>query len=397
MATAKRAVALFLLLATAAALIAPSAAQCASQTFAGGATYARCASLPRLGASLHWTYRPAEAAVDVAFRAPLASSGWVAWGLNPAGARMVGTQALVAVVDGAGSVAAFQSRIDSYRPSMQRGELSFNVSRLSAAVSGGVVSVFATIRPPNNATRVSHVWQASTALASGVPAGHPLSGDNVLSLGTLDFLSGDNVLSLGTLDFLSGDSVASGTNVNRRRNVHGILNGVSWGVLMPLGVVIARYVRVFESADPAWFYLHVACQCSAYVLGVAGWGTGLKLGSDSQGIQYSKHRVIGIVLFSLATLQVFALFLRPNKDHKRRIYWNVYHHLVGYSIIVLSVINIFEGFEILDREKNWRTAYIGVISAIAGVAVILEVLTWFIVIRRRRSTAARKGTNNGTA
>ena len=73
---------------------------------------------------------------------------------------------------------------------------------------------------------------------------------------------------------------------------------------MPLGVVIARYMRVFERANPAWFYLHVTCQCSAYVLGVAGWGTGLKLGSESAGITHLKHRIIGIVLFSLATLQV---------------------------------------------------------------------------------------------
>lgn len=83
-----------------------------------------------------------------------------------------------------------------------------------------------------------------------------------------------------------------------------MLSVVSWGVLMPLGVIIARYMKVFKSADPAWFYLHAACQTSAYAVGVAGWGTGLKLGSDSVGIQYDTHRNIGIALFSLGTLQV---------------------------------------------------------------------------------------------
>lgn len=80
---------------------------------------------------------------------------------------------------------------------------------------------------------------------------------------------------------------------------------VSWGILMPIGAIVARYMKVFKSADPTWFYLHVACQCSAYIVGVAGWGTGLKLGSDSKGITYDSHRDIGIALFSLATLQVF--------------------------------------------------------------------------------------------
>jgi hypothetical protein len=83
---------------------------------------------------------------------------------------------------------------------------------------------------------------------------------------------------------------------------------VSWGILFPIGVIIARYLRTFESADPAWFYLHVFCQVSAYAIGVAGWGTGLKLGSESQGVQFSVHRNIGIALFCLATVQVICLF-----------------------------------------------------------------------------------------
>lgn len=66
-------------------------------------------------------------------------------------------------------------------------------------------------------------------------------------------------------------------------------------------------MRTFQSADPAWFYLHVSCQCSAYVIGVAGWATGLKLGSESKGITYDVHRNIGIALFCLATLQVMPL------------------------------------------------------------------------------------------
>lgn len=91
--------------------------------------------------------------------------------------------------------------------------------------------------------------------------------------------------------------------------IHGVLNAVSWGLLFPIGVVMARYLRVFPSADPAWFYLHISCQISAYAIGVAGWGTGMKLGSESEGFVAYDHRNIGIALFSMATLQVF---LQPN-------------------------------------------------------------------------------------
>lgn len=67
---------------------------------------------------------------------------------------------------------------------------------------------------------------------------------------------------------------------------------------------MARYVKTFPSADPAWFYLHVGCQLSAYVLGLAGWASGMKLGSESEGITFSFHRNVGITLFCLATIQV---------------------------------------------------------------------------------------------
>lgn len=83
---------------------------------------------------------------------------------------------------------------------------------------------------------------------------------------------------------------------------------MSWGILLPIGASIARHLKVFKSADPAWFYLHVTCQTSAYIVGVVGWGTGLKLGSDSVGIKYNTHRNIGIALFCLGTLQVLHMF-----------------------------------------------------------------------------------------
>jgi hypothetical protein len=85
---------------------------------------------------------------------------------------------------------------------------------------------------------------------------------------------------------------------------HGILNVVGWGILLPIGIMFARYLRQFESADPAWFYLHAFCQTVGYALGVAGWATGLKLGSYSKGVVYSQHRSIGIAIFVFGTLQV---------------------------------------------------------------------------------------------
>ncbi|KAK9138541.1 hypothetical protein Sjap_009135 [Stephania japonica] len=194
-----------------------------------------------------------------------------------------------------------------------------------------------------------------------------------------------------------GDVVDDGGSDSRvkKKNIHGVLNAVSWGVLFPIGAIIARYVRTFESADPAWFYLHASCQVSGYILGVSGWATGLKLGSQSKGVMYSTHRNIGIVLFTLATLQIFALFLRPKQDHKYRVYWNVYHHGVGYAILVLGIINVFKGLKILEPGDKWVTTYITVISVLGGIALFLEIVTWIMVFKRKSNKSTKPYDGNG--
>lgn len=87
---------------------------------------------------------------------------------------------------------------------------------------------------------------------------------------------------------------------------------------------------------------------------------------------------------------MFALLLRPKKDHKYRLYWNVYHHAVGYAVIALSIVNIFEGFDILDPAKKWKRAYIGVLIFLGAVAAILEAFTWFVVLKRKKEEGSDK-------
>jgi short subunit fatty acids transporter len=56
---------------------------------------------------------------------------------------------------------------------------------------------------------------------------------------------------MGSLDFLSGRIKATRSSSTTLKNVHGILNTVSWGMLMHVGAVIARYLKRFESAGPS--------------------------------------------------------------------------------------------------------------------------------------------------
>ncbi|XP_006651129.1 cytochrome b561 and DOMON domain-containing protein At4g12980-like [Oryza brachyantha] len=361
-------------------LAAGAAAQsssCVSATFQGGRAFQQCNALPVLGASLHWTYHAANGTADVAFRAPQQSGGWVAWGINTRGTTMPGSSVFIASQDASGAVSVTTTVLESVSPSLTNGSLSFDVLAPPAAdYAAGVYTIFATIALPNNSTTQNTVWQAGPGNTGSI-APHSTSGANVQSM--------------QRLDFMSGQSTGASNSRLHRRNIHGILNGVSWGILIPLGAMIARYLRVFEAADPAWFYLHITCQLSGYVLGVAGWALGLKLGSESKGVTYGAHRNIGIAIFCLATLQVFALLLRPDKKNKYRFYWNIYHHSVGYSAIVLAAVNIFKGLDILKPASGWKKSYIAILATLAAVALLLEAITWVVVLRRKKSAKQPHG------
>ncbi|KAJ6291462.1 hypothetical protein OIU76_023518 [Salix suchowensis] len=154
---------------------------------------------------------------------------------------------------------------------------------------------------------------------------------------------------------------------------------------MPIGAVIARYLKRFESADPLWFYLHVSCQLLAYILGgLSGFGTGIVLGRRSPGIEHSCHKIMGIVLFCLATAQVFGGLVRPDKDSKYRPFFNWFHFLAGCSTLILSIFNIYKGFDLLHAANFWRLAYSGIILALLLVTLLLEICTrWCLPITKR--------------
>ncbi|KAK1412677.1 hypothetical protein QVD17_34118 [Tagetes erecta] len=357
---------------------------CASQKFTNRILYDRCIDLPELGSYLHWSLDTVKNTVSIVFIAPPASpNGWISWAINPSGDGMVGSQALIGYKGFNGLMVVDTYNVSSYEDII-RGRLDFDVTDIKGENSDGVMRIFAKVDlPENGQTVVNQVWQVGGSVTEGgVPERHEFQPGNLGSKGSLDLLSGE----------ISGGG--DGGSKTKKRNIHGILNAVSWGILFPTGIMIARYLRTFPAADPAWFYIHGSLQVSAYAIGVAGWGTGMKLGSESKGVKYSGHRNIGIALFCLATLQVLAVFLRPKVGHKFRFYWNIYHHGTGYAVIILGILNIFKGLEILSPSSKWKLTYIIIISSLGVIAFVLEAFTWIVVFKRKSVNTSTKP--NGT-
>ncbi|XP_047325130.1 cytochrome b561 and DOMON domain-containing protein At5g47530-like [Impatiens glandulifera] len=345
---------------------------CPPYTFSSNKIYRSCSSLSVLNSFLHWNYNKPNNTVDIAYRhADVTSSQWVSWALNLQNSGMIGAQCLVAYINSNnGSVHVYTSSITDYNTDMSQGALTFNVSNISGEFLEGdqMIIIYATLVLPAGKTTFNQVWQDG-----------PVSGNNLGQHST----TGSNMKSFGTVDF-STEAVSTGGEGSSGRTdkyIHGIINGLSWGVMIPLGAMIARYLKVFKSAVPVWFYIHIICQTLAYIGGVVGLVTGLNL-DGKQGNDF--HKTIGVTLVVLGTLQVFALLLRPNKDHKYRFYWNLYHWGCGYATIILSIINIFYGIELLNPGKAWKLAYMGILILFGIMAMFLEVYTWIMVLAERK-------------
>ncbi|RWW71944.1 hypothetical protein BHE74_00020266 [Ensete ventricosum] len=76
-----------------------------------------------------------------------------------------------------------------------------------------------------------------------------------------------------------------------------------------------------------------------------------------------------------------------NKNY--RFYWNIYHHLVGYTVIILGIVNVFEGLDILGVDHKWRAGYIIAICILGGIALFLEVATWIVVLKRKSNGSTK--------
>ncbi|XP_021887502.1 cytochrome b561 and DOMON domain-containing protein At5g47530-like [Carica papaya] len=171
-----------------ASFLVSSAENCSTYKFPGNQVFNSCIDLPVLQAHLHWNYIPLTKSIQIAYRASQSITGWIAWGINPTGLGMVGTQALVAFRSSNGSMEAHTTPITSYMPLMQPRNLSFPVSNISAEYANQEMIIFAMLGPLRNRTAFNHTWQAGHSVSSNnIPQIHSTEGPNVESVGTVNF------------------------------------------------------------------------------------------------------------------------------------------------------------------------------------------------------------------
>ncbi|KAJ4796769.1 hypothetical protein LUZ62_048015 [Rhynchospora pubera] len=328
-----------------------------------------CRSLPTLEAKVRLCYynTTPNATLDVVFSVVTPSpNGWAAWGLNAVRAQMVESQVLIAHRNPDKTINVSQAVLtdDTKHGCGIRSGFEPKVYRIDANYfeESRMMIIYSKLGIPQwcDSNRCNHVWQVGPGMNGGSLERHARKLQNFDSRETINMTNHH----------------VSGRRVRALRKAHGILNIAGWGFLLLCGVIAARYFRDFPfNCRRVWFVVHVGLQICGYTIGTAGWAIGLSLQSDHFRT-FRAHRIIGIIIFGLATLQMLAIFLKPKKDDRYRRYWNIYHHFVGYTLLSLIVINIFKGLAILQPPKSWKHTYISLLVLLGSIVLLLEIITW---------------------
>ncbi|KAJ7963770.1 Cytochrome b561 and DOMON domain-containing protein [Quillaja saponaria] len=364
----------------------------------------KCKKLRTLGAEFGWSYNNYNNCIHInvlfGTRVEDYSSSnivWIAWGVNPGNRpTMVGTKAIIGIKQPNNTLLASTYDITQdtklgcrLRPSPDSDlGLEVNYKKMAYDNASNFLTIYAEVILPSpnyQISKLNHVWQVGYHASDDEPQIHPARLQNVDSTEIIDLISGHG-------------TSAGGQHQRYLRVVHGILNMLGWGTLLPIGVIIARYMRVYPIKSERWFSLHLACQISGYILGTAGWALGLWLGHASRYYEFYIHRIFAIFIFTFTTIQMLALQLRPKEKDDYSKYWNLYHHLLGYALLAVIIINIFKGIEITKGDPNWKWAYIAILVFLSAVTLGFEIFTWskFLLHKTRTPNTIQQNVNQSS-
>ena len=183
---------------------------------------------------------------------------------------------------------------------------------------------------------------------------------------------------------------------------HGITMMLSWGLLLPVGVLCARYQRKNEKkmmSMPFWFAMHKFCQYTGWFLQIIGFvlifvgkGGGHFSSSLTVGLL---HMFFGLVIVVLGTLQPLNAFFRPHPNDengnktKKRQQWEYLHKGTGYFAVIGGPINCALGV-LMVKSLNYDSTFVSVTAAMismTGVPFVVYILYKEATKSRSKETA----------
>ena len=371
---------------TSAARVAPAAAPCSVVVNNQAQSFDACYTVPGVGSNFQVAMTLAPDPSDstsslLTMALSAASAGYVAVGFPRRPGVMVGASSMILQ---ACSTCPSGASIQEYYLGGEHAkdvvvDTRLNPASTSASARGGQLAGSFQMKVPAAANAVAGpaafpmIYAAGDLTAAAGLKQHYAEGDNVAEMAAA------GVADTGGAGAAAAADGGSSSSVERAKTWHMWLMAVSWGVLIPTGILMARSLRPHTVS--AWFHIHRAIQSLGFTLGLVGLVLGF-VANEGWATDLPVHRNLGMAVAVLGVVQVTALLVRPDPGTKYRRPGGLYHRWAGRTTAVLAIANIYYGIINVEELGTWAWAtYTGVLAAIMLAAVGVEAHEY---VRRRR-------------
>ncbi|XP_074273141.1 cytochrome b561 and DOMON domain-containing protein At3g61750-like [Silene latifolia] len=296
----------------------------------------------------------------------LYTGGWVGMGFSKDG-MMVNGSAMVGWISKTGHARIKQYYLKGQKSSeVEPGKGELNLTSIPPVVVLDGANIYLGFQLQFDAP----LSEQPTLLAFGsrIPINHKLSMHDDKTTIRIDYTTG----------FAATDS--GGRNFDKMKRSHGILGMLGWGLILPIGAMVARFLK---GKEPLWYYLHTVIQFTGFIIALAGIVVGQALYNQIHA-DIPAHRGIGYFALSLSVLQILAFFIRPDKETKLRSLWAAYHRWFGVITLFFGALNIALGIQVGGAGSEWKIGYGFLLGSLIVTTVVLQV---FSMIRKPEKTA----------
>ncbi|KAL3676368.1 hypothetical protein R1sor_026316 [Riccia sorocarpa] len=337
-------------------------ADCRKQFMLNGIlrSYRNCSDLRMLDASMAWSYVNRTSMLSVAFSGVYTGdgTGWVGWGINPDCAQMVGSSVLITynTVNGT-RVLPYKLNADLLQGSLlMPGQVDTQFADTSSTISSTDFTIFTVLRLERNQTKLNMVWNRgpfmmTTQFTDPVPSPHFSDEESLSSVAILDVVDGvvTNI----------GDGGCSLVIPHRhQKQKHGIIAGVAWGALYPVGVIVGWYTLCFPET---FLYAYVPYHLTSFAVGMAGFYSGSMLKDLSGSVGDTEHQLLAVTIVLVGTLQLLLFILRMASTTgfgggfvlHLQTWFCTYNFLLAFSNFFLIAAEIFSGMRLMNPDFMW--------------------------------------------
>lgn len=61
----------------------------------------------------------------------------------------------------------------------------------------------------------------------------------------------------------------------------------------------------------------------------------------------------------------------------------IYHNILGYALLILTIVDIFQGIDKVEEHHRWKWSYVVLVSVMGLIALVLELIPCFNIIKTK--------------